>query len=199
MFHRKYPFASDIQNVAVTVQGNNTDLVLASDNTKYLPADFMLDVRDGIVITISNRTFRLKRKSFQYWLSIYNAFLNTTTANLSSGGVYTIINNMFKVAPLITAAQAATLWYYALPAVMTASSIPNFPDDWTLIEFVRLKALEWTRGIDVGVAQIYMQKELARLKSSGLLNDAEYDTIPLENNQVVPNTVNRNSWMGPWM
>lgn len=198
MFHRKFPFSSDIASVAVTIQGNNTDVVLTSDGVSYLPTDFMIDVRNGLVVTINNQTFRLTRKSFQYWLSVYNYSGNTSFSSLSQGGLYCIVNNRIKVAPLTTTSQAGTLWYYALPALLTATSTPPFPDEWSLIEFIRLKALEWTRSIDVGTAQMYLQKELARFKANGLLNEAEYDVIPLENNQVLPDgaLLNRNAWMG---
>jgi len=195
MFHKRYPFSSDVQSVALTIPMNSYDAYLTSDSNKYRPTDYMIDVRDGIVCNIRNQSYRLKRLSFQYWL---NNTVRNTLQTTTQPTIYCTVNNRFKVAPLLTQAQAATLWYYALPTLLDANDIPNFPDEWVLIEFVRLKALEWTRSIEPGTAQVYMTKELARLRSTGLLDDTEYEVIPLENNQVIPDgaLVNRNAWMG---
>src|SRR5207244_1617462 len=138
------------------------------------------------------------RKSFQFWLNIYIAMQNTTVSTLSQGGVYTIINGRIKIAPSISSSQAITTWYYALPTLTKANEYPPFPDEWSLIEFVHLKAKEWSIAVDVGTAQMYLQNELSRFKSEGLLNDTEYESIPIENNQVMNDSslYNRNSWMG---
>ena len=190
-FHRKFPFSSDVFPVDMTIRANNTDLVLTSDITKYLPTDFMLDVRNGVLASLGTRQYRLKRESFQYWLSYQ---LATQGSPVTQPTCYTIIQNRIKVLPLVTANMPATLWYYAVPAPLQALDKPNFPDEWSLIEFIRLKCLEFVRFIDLGTAHTYLHSEIARLKANGLINDTEYDTIPLENNQ----TVYRRGYAG-WM
>lgn len=196
-FHRKCPFSTDVQSVSVTIQSNSEDLVLTATPSLYLPADFMLDVRNGIVVESSSGNYRLERKSFQYWLSYRNGLQNATT---TTPRMYCIINSRIKVAPLLSSPQACTLWYYALPVEIGPEDYPPFPDEWTLIEFIRIKALEWTRSIEVGTAQVYFTKQLAGLRAAGLLNDTEYDIPPLENNQVFPEgpggVLGRNAWMG---
>jgi len=197
MFHRKYPFSSDVQNVSMYIGANTTDMVLASDHSLYKPNDFIIDVRNGVICTINTQSYRLERKAFQSWLqfSLVNQRAVTKRPN-----IYTIINNRFKIAPVVSEPLLATLWYYALAPALEPDDAVNFPDEWSLIEFIRLKALEWVRSIEIGTAQVYMQKELARLRSSGLLNESEYEVMPLENNQVFIEGVGadyRNSWMGP--
>ena len=204
MLHRKYPFSGDVQDIPVTIHAGSADLTVVSTG-RYLPLDWMLDVRDGVVINIPQgstpRLSRLKRRGFQYWLNIYNQSLSTTLRQPNAEAAYTVINQRIKVAPLFNADTPATLWYYALPAVVGPDEYPQFPDEWSLIEFVRLKALEWVdrRSEMVGIAQTYLTKELARFKAEGLLNQTEYeDGVPIENNQTFMDrsVIDRNSWMG---
>src|SRR6266702_1394466 len=166
----------------------------STDNTKYLPIDFILDVRDGVVYISNNQSIRLKRKSFQYWLSIYNSTLNNRSPVPS---IYTIIQNRIKVAPIVQSNISGTLWYYKLPSIVNSGDYINFPDEWTLIEYVHIKGMEWNHTVDLGTSQMFLEKELARLKAAGLLNETEYDVVPIENNQLLIDTplVDRNSWM----
>jgi len=193
--HVKFPFSADIQDVDITFTSSSTDVVLTSDNTKYLPTDFILDVRDGVVYISNNQRTRLKRKSFQYWLSVYNSTLSSKS---STPSIYTIIQKRIKVAPIVQVNIPGTLWYYKMPTFVSSNTYIDFPDEWTLIEYVHIKCMEWNRSTDLGTAQVFLEKELARLKAAGLLNETEYDVVPIENNQVFVDTSlrDRNSWMG---
>ncbi len=193
--HRKFPFSTDIQSVDVVISRNSSDITLLSDTTLYLPTDFILDVKDGIFYKSGTNSIRLKRKSFQFWLSVYNSTLNQNTP---VPGCYCIVQNRIKVAPVSINNVSATLWYYALPTTLQANQYPIFPDEWTLIEYVHIKAMEWNHSIEIGTGQMFLEKELARLKAAGLLNETEYDVVPIENNQVIVNAAiyDRNSWLG---
>jgi hypothetical protein len=195
MFHSRYPFSMDVTSVNMAMIPNEPALRLATDYGLYLPTDFVLDVRNGLLVNLGSRLARVRQYSFQRWLDISNTYSgNPQTYPLA----YTLIKNQIKIAPLVTSTITASLWYYAQPAILEADSVVPFPDEWTLIEFIRLKAREWTNSIDVGIAQQYMQKELGRLRSAGLLHNSEYDSIPLENNQVFTDSMigNSYSWMG---
>ena len=196
MFHNKFPFSSDVQSVSITFPTGSNDLYLTSDNTLYLPTDYIIDVKNGILANYNNNDFRLKKIAFQEWLN-YNLG-NQNNTNASRPIYYTKINNRFKFTPQITTALSGTLWYFAMPALIEPNDYPPFPDEYTLIEFIRIKSLEWTRSIEVGTAQAYMNKELARFRAEGLIDNAEYDVAPLENNQVLldGSLGNRNAWMG---
>ncbi len=195
MFHRKYPFSTDIQDIALTLPANSVDSYLTGITpTTYLPSNFILDVRNGIEATLDSRTYRLRRKSYQYWLEYK---LGTQNRVVRGALYYTIVNKRIKVLPLLSEAQSAILHYYALPELLKAEDTVSFPDEWSLIEFVRLKALEYVRAIEPGTAQGYLMKQLSGLRSSGLLNEPEYeDAIPIEDSMEV-SRVDRNSWMGP--
>ncbi len=193
--HRKFPFSTDIQSVDVVISSNTTDVTLLSNSSLYLPTDFILDVKDGIFYTSGTSSIRLKRRTFQYWLSVYNSTLNQKVPVPSC---YCVIQNRIKVAPIPLTNISAILWYYALPALIQASQYPSFPDEWTLIEYVHIKAMEWNHSIDIGTGQSFLEKELARLKAAGLLNETEYDVVPIENEQIILNTglYSPDAWLG---
>ena len=195
-FHRKYPFASDILDVDLTIQVNNVDAVLTADPTKYLPTDFIVDVRDGIDVTFNGAFSQIFRKDYRTW-RLKNQASQSGLAQRPE--IYTRLNNRIKVLPKVSEPLSAVLHYYALPAVLETDSPVPFPDEWILIEFIRLKALEWVRTIELLTAQKYLDIALAGLIASGLLNEPEHEGgVPLENNQVIiDGAYNRNSWMGP--
>lgn len=197
-FHRKFPFANDIvEDLPMIVQPNTGILVLASDPTKYLPTDFILDVRNGIFIQDGTSRYRIVRKDFQRRMQgkmNYQGVTNNTQVFL-----YTLVNNKILTLPVVTESKQAFLNYYALPPVLEAEDNCNFPDEFVLIEFIRIKTLEWSKVEKVGTAQLYLQSQLGALRASGLLHDPEYnDAIPIENNQVVLGSGDYTSWMGRW-
>lgn len=194
MFHRRYPFSTDVTYTNMSIVALDASIHVSADLSLYVPADFMLDVRNGLIITVGSTLLRVRQKSFQRWLDISNTYAGSPQTYPL---VYTLIGSQIKIAPLVSASIGAQLWYYALPSKLSAADSVPFPDEWTLIEFIRLKAAEWTRSIDPGTAQMYMQKELGRLRSAGLLHDSEYDSIPLENNQVFTDGLGSSyAWMG---
>lgn len=196
MFYRKYPFSSTISTVALSLAAGQNYLTLTSDITKYLPDNFIIDVRNGILVSYNGQFYRLKRLSFQYLL---NYQLSTQNATVSQTFCYSIVSGRILISPIVNVPMSLSMYYYALPTELQPQDHVDFPDEWCLIEFIRLKGLEWTRSIDVGTAEKYLQNALGDLRAAGLIHDSEYDTIPIENNQVYidSNILQRNSWMGP--
>src|SRR6266446_2656558 len=143
MFHRKYPFATDIQDISITIPVGNLNSYLTSTPSLYLPSDFIIDVRDGIDIVTNNSTYSLKRLSYQYWRKFQ---VQSQISN--SPRYYSIVSGKIKVLPLLSVSTPATLHYYALAPAFKAEDKINFPDEWSLIEFIKLKALEHVRFID---------------------------------------------------
>jgi hypothetical protein len=195
-FHRKYPFASDILDVSITIQANSVDAVLTSNTSLFLPLDFVLDVRDGIDVFDQNgRFYPIYRRDYRTW-----RVLNQTSQGFSGtrANIYTILNNRIKVLPLLSESRVATLHYYALPPVLKNDDVPSFPDEWVLVEFVRLKCLEWVRSLEPGTAHMYLTRQLAGLRASGLLHEPENESgIPVYNNQtILDGEADRNAWMG---
>lgn len=195
-YHAKFPFAGDVLNVSMTMQSNNPDLLLTSDTTLNLPTNFIVDCRDGVMLTINGQTGRLKRKSFQNWLDIYNA---STTTTFQYPFVYTVIGRpkAIKIAPVVSTIYTTSMWYFAQPSVLDANDYPEFPNEWALVEFVRIKGGELIKRYDPGTASKFLDLEMAKLKAAGLIHEAEYDQVPIEGVQYIDNMAqNRNSWMG---
>lgn len=196
-FHSKFPFSGDVQSTSITLPANADDLYIGASSTAYLPTDYILDVRNGITVTVNNQNYRLKRLAFQSFLNAQLANQNTSVvANYPTN--YCKINGRFKFSPRIRTSLTGTLYYFAMPAKIDHNDVVPFPDEHSLIEFIRLKALEFSRALEPGTAVAYLNKELARFRADGLLDEAEYEAPPLENNMVIgdPVTVNINSWMG---
>jgi len=193
MFHMRFPFSADVASVGVTFRAGNPDVILSDGTNMYLPSNWIVDVRNGLLMQQSpTQSYRLRRTSFQSWLD-----RSTLSPSGLSAGAYCVAQNRLKIVPTVPTQMSGTLWYYALPAPLDAHDSPNFPDPWVLIEFVRFKALEWTRSADPGTAQAYMQRQLASLRATGLLNEPEYDVVPLENNQAWRDqTASPYAWMG---
>jgi len=127
MFYRKYPFASTVQSVDMLIRANETDVVLVSDNAVYLPSDFIIEVRDGILASFGQggnlQQYRLQKRSFQYWL---DQTLNVQRISTNRAGFYTIVNRRIKITPMVTENALAVMWYYALPTALTPTDQPDF-------------------------------------------------------------------------
>ena len=142
-FHRKFPWTG-----LMAMQ----NLTLAGTDTYTLPTDCVLDIRDGLRImerqgTGSGTKRRLLRKSLSWLLS-----RDTTGDAVGTPTAYVMLPPSLRIYPHPDKAYAAEFWYYSLPATLTAATIPNFPDDWTLVEFVRLRGKEWTGESAPGTA-----------------------------------------------
>jgi hypothetical protein len=171
-------------------------LVISAQAVPY-PADFILDVRDGVYLmnsanpTVPNQ--RIRRLPYQQML---NRMVALPTAGVPTR--YTVLppNISFWRTPDIT--YTATLAYYARPSVETAGTIATFPDDVTLIEYVRFRALEWIRAVDPGSALKYAMGRIAAFRKAGLGYEPEDTTIPFDSDQFIQmGDLSATSWLGP--
>lgn len=165
LFHNEFPWAGTVKSTAITL--DTTGLV-------SVPADFILDVRNGITLPAPNQR-RLARLPLQKLISYQ---LADTTAGVPRG--YTVTEPDLRIFPMPDKSYSATLWYYALPTVLSANTLPKFPSDWVLVEYVRLRGLEWLQKIAPGSAMAYAREQIAALRKSGLAGEPEDDEIPLD-------------------
>jgi hypothetical protein len=188
LFGDEFPWAQLLTTAAIVIP---TTAVLT------LPSDFILDVRNGIYIaagTSSASARRLVRTSYQKMLSYI-----VGTPGVGAPSRYTILPPNIRFWRTPDQSYPAVLAYYARQAVLTSSAVPIFPSDLPLIEYVRLRGLEWIRAVEMGSALKYVQKQIADLRKAGLAHEPEDDTIPFDPDQFIQmGDSGYLSWLGPF-
>ena len=180
-FHHRFPWAGIVAN---------TTLTLSTQKVAF-PTDFVLDVRDGLTISTANGgSGRLRRRSLQDVIGL------SIEAQTGTPLIYGVQDPNLFLYPTPDKSYTATLWYYKLPVVMTATTKPNFPDDWTLIEYIRLRALEWIRVLPPGVALEYAKKACGDLLKTGMGREPEHSDLQLDS-RYFGHTGRRDAWS--WM
>lgn len=177
----------------------NTPFNLVAQQQDYtLPSNFILDVRNGLIVQDTNDSNSKSRKlriPLQKWINRdlhYQGSAETTTR------FYTILGNVLKVTPIPTEARVGSLWYYKLPAALQSNDVPAFPNDYTIIEYIRIRAREWVGAYDPGTAQKFCDKLVEKMKASGLMNEPEDDEIPFDPLVHTQGGYKANyAWMGP--
>jgi hypothetical protein len=187
LFADEFPWA---QMVATT------SVVIPTTGLVPLPSDFIIDVRDGLYIvsggTVQGR--RLRRLSYQKMLDRV-VFLVAVGSPMR----YTVLPPNLQIWPTTRdQSYTATLAYYARPSILSASAVTVFPSDLPLIEYVRLRGLEWIRAVEMGSALKYVQQQIADLRKSGLGMEPEDDTIPFDKDQFIQmGDATSTTWLGP--
>ena len=160
-----------------------------------MPADFILDMRNGVVVLANNITTarRLIRRSYQVLLGRLTYSPGTGTPRN-----YSVLPPNVVVWPTPDVAYAGTLNYYAMPSTLNSGDITPFPDGQILVDLVKLRALEWARVEKPGTALAYARSEIAKIRASGLFNESENTEIPLDEEQFMRMGGTPWSWMGPF-
>lgn len=187
LFHNQFPLAATVQSAALTIASNKASV----------PADFILDVKHGIVIPQAQNSTarRLIRTSYQKLLTYL-----TYSTGTGCPRRYAVMGPQILFWPIPDAGYAGTLNYYAMPAALALGigQIPTFPSDQILIDCVMRRALEWARQEPAGTALKYARAEIAKIRAAGLFNQAEDTDIPLDPEQFVSADQSSWSWMGPF-
>ena len=178
-FQKKFPFQCNIVPTPVTLS--------IGTSTLAVPALYIIDVKNGLVL--DNNGGRLLKRSLNY-------ILDRSAQAPSAPTVYTIRTNLIHFWPTADKTYTAKLWMYSLDAALTADIVPNFPDDHILVEYIRLRGLEWHRSIDPGSAIAYADARIKDLKASGIMQDAEDDQLEMDRESYRDSSVDSNDWMG---
>jgi hypothetical protein len=196
LFYDEFPLMQLVKLASVTLA--------AGASTFTPPSDFIYDVRDGLFLPSStpNGPLRLQRTTYQQLLARV-IFTDTTSAGQGVPKRYAIMSpTVIQYWPTADVAYAAKLAYYARPASLAATDIPvTFPSDLPLVEYVRLRGLEWIRAIDNGSALKYVLSQIADLRKSGLGFEPEDSTIGFDTDQFIPGgsaSSVMSGWMGPF-
>lgn len=162
-FIKKFPFGATITTSPVS---------LAADATSFsVPTDFIQDYYNGIVL--SDNQGRLGRRGL-------GAILNRSTTATGKPRIYSVKGSTIHIWPKTNKAYTGTLYYYQLPTALAASTVPTFPDDLILVEYVWIKAQEWQRLVPPGTAMKFANDRIAELQRSGIGNEAEEDQLPID-------------------
>jgi hypothetical protein len=193
------PFSATITKTACNATANSDEILL--------PTDFILDVRNGYVTQCVpgddnsyRRRLRVSLQSFIDYQITYqgrNPVEYPILYNILGPSVGTTQYRL-KITPTPTINTLGHLWYYQLPPPLEASDVPVFPNDYIIVEYIKLRAEEWIHRItDVGIAQAFCDKMVAGMKAAGLLNEPESTELPLNDLTYRNVTYNRYNWMGP--
>lgn len=197
-FHHKWPWAANVKTFTFTTTPSveSYDITAAPISV----ADFVLDVPDGVNLTVSTNVIRnllrwgltdlIKAKSAQ------NMVDGTPQPNVPLR--YVLIPPRLYLFPSPDKAYSVSVWYYSVPVVLAdGAKVPQFPSDWVLVEYVRMRASEWARIMDPGSAKGYADKVIGELQAAGLGTEAGANYIPLDARVFGPQTqVGREDWMG---
>ena len=190
--YQEFPWAGTVTSTTGTITALNT--------ASIGPSDFILDVRDRLYINIGGSLRGLYRKSFADIIRYQSRNDQGGSPITGKPSLYCFTGRTlrFDITPE-TNGYPYTLWYYALPAVLAATTTPTFPSDHVLVDFVYIRALEWARKLPQGSAMKYLREvEIPALRTSGLNQEPEADHIPLDPLQFKGRR--RVGWgSGPWV
>lgn len=183
-FVREFPWMGAVTTATLT---------LPTSGSLPVPTDYILDVRDGMIVpTKQTRLYRLAS------LQQYIRSQVVPQGAASCPHAYIVQHQTIRLVPVPQTALSATFWYYALPAALDANDIPSFPDDFTLSEYIRLRGLEHCRVMQPGTAQQYIAAQIVQLKQAGLGGEPEADEIELDRRHFLPGPLDYYGagWMG---
>ena len=172
--HQEFPWAGTVTSATGTVTTLNT--------TNFAPSDFILDVRDNLHLTVSGSIRRLIRRNMADIVSLQaRTFQNSAyVAGVPTQYCFTGRDLHLNQTPE-AGGYSHTLWYYQMPSVLSGTTIPTFPSDHVLINFIYQNALEWGRKLPSGFAMKHLREvEIPALRTSGLGQEPEPDLVPLD-------------------
>jgi len=183
MFAKEFPFSATISPTPDTVTFS------AGASTFSAPSLMIKDYRNGILL--ANNAGRLQRKSL-------DVLLNVRTGSGARGKplIYALAGSTFHFRPEADVEYTGTLWSYKLPSVLASSTVPDFPDESILVDYIWLKAQEWHRLVQAGTAYNFARDQIKKLIAAGVGNEAEPDDIPYDSDFAGPFDQDPNAWMG---
>lgn len=166
------------RNYPIGGQITNDDWVLSSGAiTTTVPDNYLIDFENGIMITSPTHVRRRLIRTPMDTMMNYNL---RNTGSTGTPSRYTITGT--SITYDITAKETYTgiFKYYKLAAPMQPDTVPTFPDDFMLVEYVRLRGLEWQGQAEKGAAMTYAYGLIGRLTASGLAQEAQRTSFPLD-------------------
>lgn len=178
-FQKKFPYQATVKVESLTFTNGAT--------TVAVPSDYILDVKDGIVL--ANDQGRMRRKSLSY-------ILQRSTQTTGKPVVYTVRGNLIHFWPKTDKQYTGSLYYYALDSALQPSTVPTFPDDLILVRYVWLAGREWLGSERPGTAMAYADGLAKELQKNGIGQEAEEDQIPFDPEYYHGGEEGRTDWLG---
>lgn len=164
--HNLYPMSGLLKSATFNITTGTDTYTITT-----VASDFVLDFKDGIVLPDDKG--RLRRSAFNKLLDY-----PTSTNSRAKPTRYGIQNGLLVLRPVPNEAfNSTTLYYYSLPSTLAAGTVPAFPVDLILVEYVHLRGKEWLREVQPGTAEAYLISATARLQKAGLGSEAEIDDV----------------------
>ena len=172
--HQEFPWAGTISSASGSIS--------ALDTTDFAPSNFILDVRDNLWLVYSGSYRRLIRRNFADILALQSKTFQSDAFVRGVPSMYTFTGRGLHLNQTPeTGGYTYKLWFYELPAVLSAAATPNFPSDHVLVDFLYLRAMEWGRKLPQGAAMKYLREvEIPAIRTSGLGQEPEPDLVPLD-------------------
>lgn len=180
-FYNHWPWAANVKTLTWTLT-----VGLQEYNVNASPInpdqDFVLDVKDGLLITpgsTGNRSVRALGRGIQDLID-WRAGQIRESVDQQIPVRYALTPPTLHLWPAPDRAYTAILYYYSMPIVLANGTvIPTFPDDDVLTDYVHLKCLEWARVTQPGTAKEFAKTFIGRMQSTRLGRESELNNIPL--------------------
>lgn len=176
--HQEFPWAGIVTSTTGTLAASSLNVAT------FAPSDFILDVRDGLLLDIAGSTKSLIRRNHSDIMQFQASNNQGGSPVKSQPALYAFTGRTLRLDITTDLAYTYTLWYYQMPAVLAAGDTPIFPSDHALVDYVYLRALEWARRVPQGSAMKYFREvEIAAIRAAGYGQEPESDHIPLDRQQ----------------
>lgn len=170
-FHQRFPFSANIKDIAVTIAANSNTLDLS-----VIASDFILDYKDGLILDEDEG--RLRRRALSW---ILNQVVGQNASPLRDRPrIYAIRGTTLQFYPSADKQYQARLYYYGIQPLLGDTTVPLFPSDHVLTQYVWLKIQEWHRAAPAGTALKFANEIIADFISQGIGAEAEEDEIQLD-------------------
>jgi hypothetical protein len=201
--HNLYPWQGRIAKKSITFTPGKVEYSIITD---FGITDYILDYRDGILLDNYDSSgakngfiSRMYRRGLNWMLG-----LQTGTSGQRRPIAYTVRQGNMVIrpepnqGPLPGGLYTADFYYYSLPVIATGTTIPDFPSDEVLIQYIFNMGQEFLRETTIGTAEAYLNKALGTLMKSGLNQEPEEDQLALDRFYFPGSNMmeSRNDWMG---
>lgn len=176
-WYHMVPFSATVVKVPLNATPNQDYIIL--------PEDFIVDVRHGYLVeTIVGNPHSMQRRlrlPFQRFLSRSISLQGSSNVQFPThycvNGKSSNDRQLLRITPTPTIPTVGVIWYYQMPPLLRAGDKPAFPSDYVIVEYIRIRALEWARILDPGTAVSFCDRILKAMKANGLMNEPEDDEI----------------------